>query len=708
MKKIVSNFCVSVLCIVVNFSVQAQDQFKCGSDLKMAEVYKAYPGLEADQQKLLENSRSYSMNERGEREEVYIIPVVFHVIHEYGAENISDAQIYDQMAILNRDFRKLNPDTVEIMNEFKAIAADTKIEFKLASLDPFGNCTNGIEHINSHETNVGDDPSKLNQWPRSKYLNVWIVKSMENGVAGYAYYPSAVTGGFFYADGIIIRHNYIGSIGTGSVFNSRALTHEIGHWLGLPHVWGSTNEPGVACGDDNIHDTPPTAGHTTCVLVGTDNCQADTAENIQNYMEYSYCSRMYTEGQAAVMNLVLEDIVSSRKNLWSDLNHTITGIDVTAPLCSPVADFYANKELICIGQTVSYTSTTWRAPVDSYSWYFPGGTPEFSSDPSPTVTYNNAGYHTVTLTVTNAAGTDTKSVESAIAVQGDWWEYLGPHSESFESGSFEPHWISINPEDDETTFEVHENVGYSGNHAAGVIFYKSNLDPILDLNYLERIGGSKEILITPVFNLDNTTNASLSFKYAHASTSSGLFEAEDLNLKVFYSINCGATWVTLQNIQDIEVLTAGYQGNNFYPTDPVYWYSVSVGLPAVALQSQVRFKFEFTATDYSNNFFLDDINVNGVLLTQENTLEITDVSVFPNPVASASIMSIGFSLLQAENVTLVVHDIVGNIVSSSAFLGNQGVNKFELPLMDYNLSEGSYSVSIITDSGMETVKLIIN
>lgn len=702
-----STFWLTILC-VAGFNSVAQDTFKCGSQQKMSAVFETYPELLEDNQRLIENSKTYRTNDRGDREEVYIIPVVFHIIHEYGDENISDDQVYDQMEILNIDYRLLNPDTVEIMNEFKSIATDAQIEFRLATIDPFGNCTNGIEHINSHETNKGDDASKLNQWPRSRYLNVWVVKSMENGVAGYAYYPSAVSGGLYYADGIIIRHNYIGSIGTSDAFSSRALTHEIGHYLGLPHTWGNTNDPEVACGDDGIQDTPLTAGHLTCPLVNTDNCIPDSAENVQNYMEYSYCSRMFTSDQVDVMRLSLVDPVSSRDNLSTSANHSVTGVDITAPQCTPLSDFYIEKPLICAGQSVTYHATPSRAVVTSFNWHFPGGTPEYSTSPTPTVTYAAAGIYEAELTVGNSTGSDTKTVQHVIEVAGDWWEYLGPYSESFESGSFEPHWISINTEDDESAFEVHENVGYTGNHAVGVIYFKDNLDPILDINYWQRIGGSKEILITPVYNLSNTSSPMLTFKYSHATSTSGLFEPDDLNLRVYYSVNCGASWSVLQNIQDMDVLTAGYQGNNFMPTDQSLWSTVYVSLPAGALQEQVRFKFEFVAADYSNNFFLDDINVTGVLLTEENTVEINDVSVFPNPVSDvAQGVQVNYSLHREEQVQFNIHDILGNLVMTTSASGVQGTNKEEISFDGYQFSAGIYTLSVVTSTGTQSVKLIV-
>ena len=102
----------------------------------------------------------------------YIIPVVFHIIHEYGIENISDEQVKDAIRTLNEDFRKRNADTIKTWDTFKPIAADCEIEFRLAGLDPNGKPTNGIERIESRLTTSGTDSAKLNPWPRANYLNI--------------------------------------------------------------------------------------------------------------------------------------------------------------------------------------------------------------------------------------------------------------------------------------------------------------------------------------------------------------------------------------------------------------------------------------------------------------------------------------------------------------------------------------------------------
>ena len=205
---------------------------------------------------------------------VHIIPMVFHVLYTSSTQNISDATIQAQVAKLNTDYRKLNADTSAIVQGFDTLCKDVHIEFRLAQLDPNGNCTNGIDRIYTHKTFQADESSKLNQWPRDKYLNIWVVDDIAGStpsatILGYAHFPSDVSTYLFPYDGIIAVYNTVNG-------TSRTLTHEIGHYLSLEHPWGSTNSPEVACGDDGVDDTPMTKGHfSTCVLY-TPDCNSST------------------------------------------------------------------------------------------------------------------------------------------------------------------------------------------------------------------------------------------------------------------------------------------------------------------------------------------------------------------------------------------------------------------------------------------------
>jgi hypothetical protein len=159
-------------------SAQESPHF-CGTTEKLRQMYAEHPELAEDYRLFLQNNATI-VKDGDQTRFIYKIPVVFHILHEYGTENITDAQVHSQMEILNEDFRKMNADISEVISEFTGIAADCQIEFYLATLDPWGNCTNGIEHIYTHLTNLGDDYSKLNQWHRSKYLNIWVCKSFDD------------------------------------------------------------------------------------------------------------------------------------------------------------------------------------------------------------------------------------------------------------------------------------------------------------------------------------------------------------------------------------------------------------------------------------------------------------------------------------------------------------------------------------------------
>lgn len=670
--------------------------------------------MEADYQNLV-NQYKETRIVGGKKRQVYIIPIVFHVIHEYGSENVSDAQIYDQMEILNEDFRMLNADTAAVIDEYDTIRADAMIEFRLAALDPWGQCTNGIDHIYTHQTNASDDFSKLNQWHRANYLNVWVVNSIgEAGVAGYAYYPTATTGGFFFADGIIILNDYVGSIGTSSPFSSRALTHEIGHYLGLAHTWGSTNDPTVACGDDGVDDTPITKGHDNCSDLYDDECNAGIIENVQNFMEYSYCSHMYTKDQATFMHNVLAQETGGRNNLYTAENHTVTGIDqVPAPICAPIADFFIDNtsgnrtaHMTCVGDAVNFKDASWRAGVTSHSWSFPGGSPATSTAVNPSVTYAAPGWYSVTLIVSNSVGADTLTIENMVHISGNWPDFVGPRMENFE-GPEAGWWIAQNPENNHGRFMLLPGVGKDQSKAFMLNNYKdvSAADPYTsDWYYYNRLGGTKDFLISPAYDLASTSSVSISFDYAYGTKATTL---DDITEEVFVytSRDCGETWQLRSNatLSDDEIITVGYVGDdNFIPTSNSQWKTQTFTYTTTPQDSKLRFRFEFRASDNSSNFFFDNFNISGVLGIEENG-EVLGVAVSPNPVATGSDISVEVAG-SSDDIQLQLVDVNGALISTTIVAASNGTQTVKIPM---NVAKGCYFLQAMKGNARTTNRVIV-
>ncbi len=706
MKKALSFLAISIF---LGGSVSAQENFKCGLNQKLAKMYAENPQLEKDHEKLFLNGLHTEVK-NGEKITVFTIPIVFHIIHTYGSENITDAQVLDQVAILNRDFRLMNADTADVVPSFKQIYGDVGIEFKLASIDPYGNCTNGIEHIYSHEAYVGDDFSKLNQWYRDRYLNVWVVASMQNGVAGYAFYPTDTEGSNFFRDGIIILDNYIGSIGTGSPYNSRALTHEIGHYLGLSHPWGSTNEPGVACGDDYINDTPITKGSNLNCNLSMAVCDPAIIENVQNYMDYSYCSRMFTLDQVSAMRNIIQGDAGKRNKLITPENHTLTGVDLTStPVCKPIADFNATKRFTCIGSSVAFKDASYNAPASgfTYNWSFQDATPATSTSATPSVVFNSPGYKTVTLIVSNASGADTLEMENYIYVSEDWANIDGPRMIDMEDDLV--YWFrSDNVENNYAKFQISPNKGYNNSRCYVLNNYK-NTDNALafsdDYFYYNRLGGSVDNLITPSFNLANTSNASLTFKYAYASNGTTVAEIKE-TLKIYSSKDCGQTWTLRKTMTGSELLSAGYASNSdFIPVNNNAWKTATINYTTSSTDVKTRFKFEFTATDLSSNLYIDDINVGGTLGLTTNSADALEVVAFPNPSKVGQAITIQYHA-QDEPVTFTLRDIQGKVLSQVVRNEMNQEVTFELDT-NQQLSSACYFLEVQTGNFKSTKKIIV-
>jgi len=237
--------------------------------------------------------------------EVIIIPIVVHVLYNTNEQNISDAQVLSQINSLNKDYRRLNADARNTPDPFKSLAADTRIQFCLAKVDPNGKYTTGIIHkFTKDSLFYPDDAMKFsseggdNAWDATKYLNLWIC-NLSGKTLGYTVLP----GSPLEKDGVVIKYNAFGTIGTviAPYNKGRTATHEIGHWLGLKHLWGDGN-----CGDDGIADTPPQeTNNINCPsFPHTSSCSINSyGDMFMNYMDFTddACMNMFTEGQKAEM-----------------------------------------------------------------------------------------------------------------------------------------------------------------------------------------------------------------------------------------------------------------------------------------------------------------------------------------------------------------------------------------------------------------------
>ncbi|MBL0046988.1 MAG: PKD domain-containing protein [Bacteroidetes bacterium] len=665
----------------------------CGTDAKVQEALKRYPHLqksytasamEQEKRDIQNFANGYSSAKTSNA--IYIIPVVFHIIHENGPENVSDAQVKDAIRVLNNDFRKWNSDTNLIVPAFQALAADCQILFKLAQIDPNGNCTNGIDRIYSSQTNIGDDGSKLNPWPYQNYYNIWVVKNISpGGIAGYAYYPGTAPPN---AEGVIILHNYLGSIGTSSPFSSRVLTHETGHYLDLPHVWGSTNSPGVACGDDGVSDTPITKGWTSCNLNGT-LCTSAVLENVQNYMEYSYCTKMFTWGQKSRMVSALNSFDGSRNTLWTNGNLLQTGVD-NPVLCSADFTAFPNAGSLCEGESITFKDVSYNGIPTSWSWSFPGGTlvpPSTANDSMPTVQYPSAGTYSVSLSVSNGSSTASTTKSSFVTVNAATAQFVGnSFIEDFETHLVPGDWIVKDLDASGITWQKTSSAQTSGNFS---IFLNNNLANL----------GDADELISPSINIAAIASPYFTFKYAFASRSGSASK-----LLVFVSPDCGKSWFQRKGISGTALPTAPSTFGTFVP-QANEWKQEVVSIANVFSQPNVLIKFKYINED-GNNLFIDDINIISVLGINPNSASTFDFSIGPNPITAQTKMSIVLekkSMISVDVLTLTGQNIIH--MPTEEF--GAGMHQIEIGKQT-NLPAGVYFVQVLVNGQQFTKKLLVN
>ncbi|MBK9636988.1 MAG: T9SS type A sorting domain-containing protein [Bacteroidetes bacterium] len=684
-------------------NVQAQE--KCLTEIMFQEAAAKDPSILKNRQDLEDWTQNYIMSQSQSQstnsttQVNRVIPVVVHVIHYGGPENISKAQILDQIRVLNEDYNYLNADSVNTPAVFKPLAGVTNIEFRMAQLDPSGNCTDGINRVYSPLTyNARNNVKALSYWASDKYLNMWIVSSIENSngspgqVIGFAQFPGT---GPAATDGVVIKHDFMGTIGTASTSDAgRTSTHEVGHWLNLRHIWGD-----ATCGNDQVSDTPtqyeanlsicPTWPHIS-------NCagSAPNGDMYTNYMDYTTggCQNMFSAGQSTRMNAALSFTPFGRDNLWSAANLTFTGTDGTpAVLCSPVADFPDRPKFVCEGGSVQFSNASWGGDAASRLWTFPGGNPATDTSANPTVVYSTAGTYDVILSVTNAAGTHTKTAVGMVIVSPTVVSNtVFPMFEGFESGVFP----SAN---DWHTYDANGGTFWDVNNAAAATGQYS-----INLYTYQGADKGPDDFVTNAFDLSNVTGTSMSFKLAYATKNTT--STNDDKLVVYYSTNCGQTWTPRYSKSGTSLQTTVASVPSDFLPSASQWRTETINLssPSISTKPNVRFRFEFSY-DTGNNIYIDDINLSGIVGVNEVNAQNSNVVIYPNP--SKSVTYVDFNVTNPSDVIIEVFDIQGRIVSSFKDYFSVGDHQFT---MNSDLEKGVYMVRLTFGDHSVTKRVVIN
>ncbi len=620
---------------------------------------------------------------------VKVIPVVVHIIHNGGSENISEAQVRSQIKVLNEDYGKM-PGT-----NGDGAGVDTKVRFFLANLDPDGRCTNGIVRIESplanHQTYQRALLKQLSFWDNTRYMNIYIVKNINGNVAGYSSFPSGPPE----EDGMVVRHNYFGNIGTANNFLGRVTSHEIGHWFGLYHTFNNSCGDDVCTDGDYVCDTPPAfEPNFSCTTKNTcSNDVPDLNDLKENYMDYTpgSCKNMFTEGQKMRMQSTLNEI---RTEIWSADNLLSTGYDsvYTPPATCPVAaGFVSLTRDICFGNSVDFMDISLNDATE-WQWSFPGGDPAVSNEQNPTVTYPDIGVYDVTLVVSDGVTSDSLTLVSYINVGSPGTGDALSYSENFDDGTYPPMGITINNPDGGITWELDSLASTSGK-------YSIRINNLINTNY-----GTVDEIILP--NLDFTSVSPdsqlyMSFNWAYARSDPSFSD----ELLVLLSTDCGTTFTQIFYKTGGSMTTGPTQTTSFVP-DSTQWKSAFIDLDDYKSETFVQVKI-MNVTDGGNNLYIDDLyigNGSDLVSASEIFMEGANLEIYPNP---------------AHDKINIRLDLPEKEMLSAKLFNAQGMLLREIPNRDYSAGQqqlyfsttgipaGVYFVVLEADGHRKAVKLSV-
>ncbi len=679
---------------ILLFNINAVGQSHvCGTDEHYKSLWEANPKLK-EIMKANEISApvpEYQLsNSRADKPKL-IVPCVFHIIHNNGTENISKDRVYQALDFLNSCLAGTNNQS-SVRAQFRDLIAQFDIEFRLATIDPNGNCTDGITRTESELTSAaGENVKSLINWNTLKYFNIWVVENIDREIGipgtvlGYAQFPTDPNNQNF---GIVIRADNINA-------NSTTLTHEVGHCLGLFHPFqdgcGAENSDCELQGD-GVCDTPPSAEPNFGCNRTLNSCDFDPRlDNIENFMDYSSCGNMFTIGQ----DERARRLFALKSFLYSEANLQKTGAlaDARTIVCKPTADYYIGNTTACANGTIQFFQNSTNNTEAQYEWTFTNqnGTVVTASGESPRVDFLEPGIYTLKLRAFTTAGEDIIEEEKAFEIFPEVSNLADPRGYDFEySGQFDEPGFIRNEDQNGLAWQVGFNAGFRG---LGSAF----------LNSVEAEEGFTYSFQLPPYDVTAADEKVIRFKLATARR----FPASSDILRVRASINCGQTFTNLRQLSG-DLLYAASKRDYSAPftPDPTEWQDVTIDIPSTFRNARnliIRFDVE---NRQGNNMYIDLVGIGSQSWVNLNSIDKKSSEVEIYPIPANDIINIT-SNNNVSNAIIKVYNVQGQLLKTINNI-NLSSNPISFSPVNLNINAaGVYNIKIESQEQVYVRQIII-
>ena len=615
-----------------------------------------------------------------------LIPVVVHVIYREGEEtigvgaNITNEQIYSQIEVLNEDFQRMNADTVNTQIEFQPLASKLNIEFVLARQDELGQPTTGIVRVQGEKSaynpiSITDREllSSYSQWDPEIYLNIWVTNLSGNNI-GLAQFPDygESQGGLpglddkpnkdnEATDGLVVDYQAFGSVEKvpwldlkSQYDRGRTATHEIGHFLGLLHVWGDDTSINGCNVDDYVVDTPNSRQDYSgsCSPATHESCGSN--DMFENFMYYTddACMNIFSSGQVGRMEIILGNAVRRVTLLNSigteypeEVSFDLAITKVLSPgraLCE--GDILPSIEVKNNGGTaVGAFGILLTLNGNDYNYNYSGDsirtgeTVELVFD-SFTVEVG-ASQLDFELTEIPEDVEPINNVATHVFAVDNQQDFI-PLREQFNVETMDlTNWITIN-EDFNIGWEIVDIPYEPSSNAAYINLY----------NYVDRT--QIDWLISPVLDFSEAREASVTFKTSYAQNPDFYDQ-----LQVLISESCEGYFNTTLETYSSSDLSVTTSSEFWEPESRNDWEEFSLDLSAYAGQKDLRLAFR-AINDYGNNLYLDDIEFYTTADEKRVISAQNSFTLYPNP-ADDGRFQLAFNTSERQEVTVFIFDQLG-------------------------------------------------